>query len=113
MITVVAMVLLIVVPQSDQRVPVTVRVKQRVEVIRGEGCKERDKLCLDDTMSKPFTIEKGETFEMIEELHEGNCRIRFKKREAEISACWWRQGFRDQRPDIYEVIPRKSAGKAR
>ena len=113
MITVVAIVLLMGVPQSDQRVPVTVRVKQRVEVIRGKGCMERDKLCLDDTTSKPFTIEKGETFEMIEELQEGNCRIRFKKREVEISDCWWRQGFRDQRLDIYEVIPKKSAGKPR
>lgn len=98
---------------QDRSAPLTIRVKQKVEVIRGERCVDRGKLCLDDTDSKPFTIEKGETFEMIEELGEGSCRIRFKKHDAEISDCWWAEGFRDKRPDIYEVIPKKSPRKSK
>ena len=55
---------------------------------------------------KPFRIKKGQTFQMIELLGEGECRIRFEKKDYEVASCPWLEGFRDRETDIYKPVAR-------
>jgi hypothetical protein len=54
-------------------------------------------------VEKPFTIKKGETFQMTKILPEGNCVFRFKDKTYETSYCYWLDGFSDHHSDVFVV----------
>ena len=54
---------------------------------------------------KPFVIKKGQRFQMVADLGEGECRIRIEKRVFELGSCPWMEGFADNQMDIFRVIP--------
>ena len=41
---------------------------------------------------------------MIKIYSEGECRIRFEKKEYDVSSCPWLDGFSDHQTDIFKVI---------
>jgi hypothetical protein len=82
--------------------PVTMKVTQDVEVGHFERHR-RGRLEMAGN-AKPFTIKKGETFQMTKLLGEGECRIRFMKREYDLAACWWLEGFTHRESDIYRPV---------
>ena len=57
--------------------------------------------------TEPFVIRKGEAFQMIAAGGESGCRIRFDKREHDLSSCPWLEGFTDHWTDIFEVGAQK------
>src|SRR6476646_6320727 len=82
--------------------PVTLKVTQDVEVGHFERHRRGRLEMAGD--AKPFTIKKGETFQMTKLLGEGECRIRFLKEEYDLVACWWLEGFTHRESDIYQPV---------
>ena len=65
--------------------PVTMKVTQDVEVIPYSNLERHRRGRLEMTSdAKPFTIKKGETFEMTKLLGEGECRIRLLSKEYRL-----------------------------
>jgi hypothetical protein len=52
----------------------------------------------------PFLIKKGERFEMLKDLGNGHCRIRFRKRVEDVMNCYWLPGYSDQHSDVFKVL---------
>lgn len=85
--------------------PVTIEALQDVDVIVNRSPNEpRGKLCLEDSRDKPFTIKKGERFQMVRVASEGGCRIRHEEKEFNVTSCPWLEGFRDHQTDFFRVI---------
>ena len=84
------------------RVPVTIEALRDVTVGRGPVARTRLSITGDD--SDEFIIKKGERFQMVAIYREGQCRIRFKTMERDISSCYWLEEFSDQEPDVFKVI---------
>jgi hypothetical protein len=59
--------------------------------------------------AKAFTIKKGETFQMTKLLGEGECRIRFLKKDYYLVACWWLEEFANRESDIYQPVTANKA----
>ena len=95
--------------QSDRRLPVTIQVMQDVDVKtserRPDGSVGQERGSL--YSSKAFRIKKGQRFQMIKLLGEGECRIQFEKKIYDLSSCPWLEGFTDHEKDIYKIIQRK------
>jgi hypothetical protein len=90
--------------------PVTLKVTQDVEV-RPYSAQERHRRGTLEVGSdaKAFTIKKGETFQITKLLGEGECRIRFLKKDYDLRSCWWLEGFTDRESDIYQPVATKRA----
>jgi hypothetical protein len=86
--------------------PVTMTVTQDVEVIPYSPLERhrRGRLEILASHAKPFTIKKGETFQMTKLLGEGECRIRLRKKEYDLDSCWWLEGFTNRESDIYQPV---------
>lgn len=90
--------------------PVTMKVTQDVEVIPYSNLERHRRGRLEMTSDpKPFTIKKGETFEMTKLLGEGECRIRLLSKEYHLVACWWLEGFANRESDIYQPVAANKA----
>ena len=90
--------------------PVTMKVTQDVEVIRYSYLERHRRGRLEMASdAKPFTIKKGETFQMTKLLGEGECRIRLLKKEYDLVACWWLEGFTHRESDIYQPVAANTA----
>jgi hypothetical protein len=50
-----------------------------------------------------FTIKRGQRFLMVKVYDEGECRIKFEKREYNVSSCPWLDGFTDHQEDVFKV----------
>jgi hypothetical protein len=86
--------------------PSTIEVTQNVEAIPSSVAREhrwRGTLVIRPNL-KAFRIKKGQTFQMTELLGEGECRIRFGKKDYEVESCPWLEGFRDRETDIYKPV---------
>ena len=53
---------------------------------------------------EPFTIKKGQRFQMLAVLREGGCRIRFERNEYLVTSCPWVDGFTDHQTDVFKVV---------
>jgi hypothetical protein len=90
--------------------PVTMKVTQDVKVIRYSPLEQHRRGTLEMASEvKPFTIKKGETFQMTKLLGEGACRIRLLKQEYDLVACWWLEGFTHRESDIYQPVAAQTA----
>ena len=97
-------VLLSTATQSNDR-PITVEVRQDVEVIHNTNSYEsRGKLYLTDLKTKEFRLKKGQKFQMIQITGEGSCRIRFEGAEYGLTSCPWLDGFRDHQTDVFVIV---------
>ena len=124
MMTVVALWLFVSSPQSPPRepsdawyrshLPVTLKVTQDVEAKPYSRSEPHRRGTLEmGRDAKAFTIKKGETFQMVELLGEGGCRIRFLKKDYSLGSCPWLEGFTDRETDIYQpVVTRRAKGRA-
>ena len=94
--------------QAGWQLPVTITALRDVEVANRQplGFEVRGTLYAGRS-EEAFVIRKGETFQMIAVRGEGGCRIRFNKREYELSSCPWLEGFTDHWTDIFEVVVKK------
>lgn len=87
--------------------PVTIEVTQDVSLEPYEIERERVRAILqffnDET---EVVIRRGQRFQMVSSVGqmEGGCRIRFQKKDYEVSSCYWREGFGDHQSDIFVVI---------
>ncbi len=88
--------------QTKWQLPVTIEVLQDVPV-RADGGSRQVRGVLNVAVPEPFTIGKGQRFQMIEILQEGGCRIEFEKRQSDVSSCPWLDGFRDHQADVFAV----------
>jgi hypothetical protein len=92
-------------PPRRARQPVTIEVKQDVEVLVGYVAHEvRGKLYLGLMRETPFVISRGERFQMIKIDGEGECQIRFRGKTHVLMSCPWLDGFNDQQRDIFEIV---------
>jgi hypothetical protein len=97
------------VPQTHWQLPVTIQVTRDVEATNApepDGGQRRGRLYISRNLTS-FVIGKDQTFQMINVGQEGECRIRFDKREYELGSCPWLDGFRDRQADIFKVIPKQ------
>jgi hypothetical protein len=91
-----------------RHLPVTIEVLQDVEVNRRDV--EPDAHLRGTLIGNPganVRIKKGQTFQMIKLYGEGECRIRFEKREWDLGSCPWLEGFRDRETDFYRPVTNK------
>jgi len=94
-------------PQSKYR-PITVEVRQDVEVTHNTTPYEsRGTLYLTDLNAKEFRFKKGQRFQMIQIMGEGSCRIRFEDKEYGLTSCPWLDGFRDHQTDVFVIVRSK------
>lgn len=95
------------------RLPVTLKVAQDVEVKPYSRSQPHRRGTLEiGSHAKPFTIKKGQTFQMLELLGEGECRIRFSKKVYTLGSCPWLEGFTDRETDIYQpVVTTRAKGR--
>jgi hypothetical protein len=86
---------------DGKSLPITVQVTQDVPVGR-RYCVDgrRGTLC----SGVELRINKGQRFEMVEMLREGECRIDFMGSRYELASCPWMPGFRDSEADIFEIV---------
>jgi hypothetical protein len=90
--------------QSKDR-PITVEVRQDVEVTHNtKPYESRGKLYLTDLNTKEFRLKKGQRFQMIQITGEGSCRIRFEGNEYGLTSCPWLDGFRDHQTDVFVIV---------
>ena len=88
-----------------KHLPVTLKVTQDVEVKPYSRPERRPRGTLvTGRDAKAFTIKKGETFQMTKLLGEGECRIRFLKKDYDLESCPWLEGFTDRETDIYQPV---------
>jgi hypothetical protein len=89
--------------------PSRIQVTQDVEAIPHAGTVERRRrgTLFIRPQLKAFQIKKGETFQMTKLLGEGECRIRFRKKDYEVESCPWLEGFRERETDIYKPVAHK------
>ena len=93
--------------QSQWHLPVTIEVTQDVDVKsserrpHGSFGQVRGRLYA----SKAFRIRKGQRFQMVKIYAEGECRIRFQRKEYDLTSCPWLDGFADHQSDIFRTSP--------
>ncbi len=98
-----------VAPVTQQlKTPITIEALRDVEVRTSERLPNGTQRQVRGVLysSKAFIIRKGSRFQMIRDLGEGECMIRFKAREYELSSCPWMDGFTDHQSDVYKVVPK-------
>jgi hypothetical protein len=49
-------------------------------------------------------LNKGQRFEMVQDLGEGSCRIEFEGNRFDLQSCPWLPGFRDPQSDVFRVV---------
>ena len=89
--------------------PVTIEVTRDVEIRPTLGAAHEARGTLyswNRGSSKPVLIKTGERFQMVKIYYEGQCRIRFKNRDYDVTSCHWLPGFTDPEADIY-LVPTK------
>jgi hypothetical protein len=87
--------------------PVAIEVARDVEVKPTLGVSHEARGSLyssNRASSKPVLIKSGERFQMVKIYSEGQCRIRFKNRDYDVTSCHWLPGFSDPEADIYLVL---------
>ncbi len=55
-----------------------------------------------------FTVKKGQRFLMVKIYDEGGCRIKFGRKQYDVSTCPWLDGFTDHQEDIFKVVSGRS-----
>lgn len=88
------------------RLPATIEALQDVLVRLNDTRKQqRGVLYIAGPKSfEPFTITKGQRFQMLAVLREGACRIRFEKNDYLVTSCPWVDGFTDHQIDVFKVV---------
>lgn len=89
--------------QTKWQLPVTIEALQDVPV-RADGGSRQVRGVLNVAVPEPFTIRKGQRFQMVAILQEGGCRIEFEQRQFNVSSCPWLDGFRDHQADVFAVL---------
>jgi hypothetical protein len=86
--------------------PATIEARQDVPVrLNNTAKQQRGVLYIAGSTSfEPFTIKKGQRFQMLAVLREGECRIRFEKNEYLVTSCPWVDGFTDHQTDVFKVV---------
>lgn len=88
--------------QTKWQLPVTIEALQDVPV-RADGGSRQVRGVINAAVSEPFTVKKGQRFQMVAILEEGGCRIEFETRQFDVSSCPWLDGFRDHQADVFAV----------
>ena len=52
----------------------------------------------------PFTLRRGERFQMLRVEDEGGCIVRIRHHTYDVSSCYWVSGFADAQADIFKVV---------
>jgi hypothetical protein len=106
--TVLWILLLGALAQNAQRLPLTIEVKQDVEIRPDDWSAHRGILYVDDLKMVPFQLKKGQRFQMVRTSQEGSCRIRIADKEYGLASCPWRPGFGDHQADIFAIVEKTS-----
>jgi len=93
--------------QVSMHLPVTIEVKQDVEVTQAYSQESRGKLRLDDVKAQAFRLRKGQRFQMVKIGQEGSCRITFEGKEYGLTSCPWLDGFTDHQTDVFSIVTKK------
>lgn len=91
----------------SQGLPITIEVKQDVEVTQAYSQESRGKLYLDDVEAQTFWLRKGQKFQMVEIGQEGSCRIKFEGKQYGLTSCPWLEGFSDHQTDVFSIVTDK------
>jgi hypothetical protein len=93
--------------QVSRVLPVTIEVKQDVEVTQAYSQDSRGKLRLDNVKAQAFRIRKGQGFQMVKIGQEGSCGITFEGKEYGLTSCPWLDGFTDHQTDVFSIVIKK------
>jgi hypothetical protein len=86
---------------DGQTVPITIEVTKDVPVSpRYCTVGQRGTLCT----NSEFVIGKGQRFQMVEKLSEGECWIEFQGSRHLLQSCWWMPGFTDNQADVFVIV---------
>jgi hypothetical protein len=104
--------------QTRWQLPATIRALQDVSVepypLEWPVTAERPRsLIYIWNAEKGFKIKKGETFQMVKILPEGNCAFRFKDKTYETAYCYWLDGFTDHHSDVFVVTKGRRRPRSR
>ena len=88
---------------TSWRLPVTIEATRDV-LAHAEDSDGQHRGILYISSGDPVSIKKGQRFQMIKIYSEGECRIRFGKKEYDVSSCPWLDGFTDHQTDIFRVV---------
>ena len=91
----------------SQEWPITIEVKQDVEVTQAYSQESRGKLHLDNVKAQAFRLRKGQRFQMVKIGQEGSCRIAFEGKEYGLTSCPWLEGFSDHQTDVFSIVTDK------
>jgi hypothetical protein len=100
-------VVLCVLLQSANQLPITIEVEQEVDVQHNadpSGKEQRGTLYLYEAKSEDFQLKKSQQFQIVATGLAGSCRIRFHKKLFGISSCPWVDGFTDHQADIFRIV---------
>jgi hypothetical protein len=99
-------------PRAAQ-LPVTIRVKQDVEVLTWDykQPEARGKLYLGEVDATGFWLRRGQRFQMIKVEGEGQCWIKLLSKKHLLMSCPWLEGFGDHQADIFEIVTAAPARK--
>jgi hypothetical protein len=93
--------------QASWHLPVTIEVKQDVEVTQVDAQESRGKLRLDNVNARAFWLKKGQRFQMVGIGQEGSCWIAFEGKEFGLTSCPWLDGFRDHQTDVFRIVTKE------
>lgn len=85
-----------------ETLPVTIEVTKDVSGLDGSHSWQKKGNLYSN---RAFQIRKGERFQMIEVFSEGECRIRYRGNEYNLSSCPWLPGFTDHQSETFVVVP--------
>ncbi len=85
-----------------ETLPVTIEVTRDVKGLDGSHSWQKKGNLYSN---RAFQINKGERFQMIEAYSEGECKIRYKDDEYNLSSCPWMPGFTDHQKETFVVLP--------
>jgi hypothetical protein len=90
---------------DGQSVPITIEVTKDVPASpRYCASGQRGTLCT----GAEFVVAKGQRFQMVEKLSEGECWIMFSGVRYLLQSCWWMPGFRDNQADVFVIVESQS-----
>jgi hypothetical protein len=95
------------------RLPITIEVKQDVEVLKWDYRRReaRGKLYLAANDAIGFWLRRGQRFQMIKIEGEGQCHVRVLGKKYLLMSCPWLEGFGDHQSDIFAVVTATPAKK--
>jgi hypothetical protein len=95
------------------KLPITIEVKQDVEVRRWDFRRReaRGTLYLGEPDTSEFSLRRGQRFQVVKIEGEGQCWIRVLGKKHLLMSCPWFEDYSDHQNDVFEMVSSTSSRK--